>query len=103
MAGTIGVMRTRHLIPLASIAAVLALSACGSGSQDAGVASIDGDSASGATATTAKSNDRPSAEESQQAMLDFAKCMREHGVDMPDPEFQGNGTGKGGFVKVNGG
>ena len=25
--------------------------------------------------------------EQQDAMLAFAKCMREHGVDMPDPEF----------------
>jgi hypothetical protein len=23
------------------------------------------------------------------ALLDFAKCMREHGVDMPDPQFEG--------------
>ena len=31
-------------------------------------------------------------------MLAFAKCMREHGVDMPDPEF-GNG---GGTVMIGG-
>jgi hypothetical protein len=36
--------------------------------------------------------------EQQDAMLDFAKCMREHGVDMPDPEF---GTG-GGAVMIGG-
>ncbi|HEX6868199.1 MAG TPA: hypothetical protein VF119_05305 [Candidatus Limnocylindrales bacterium] len=36
--------------------------------------------------------------EQQDAMLDFAKCMREHGVDMPDPEF-GNG---GGAVMIGG-
>ena len=30
--------------------------------------------------------------EQQDAMLDFAKCMREHGVDMPDPDF-GSGGG----------
>jgi hypothetical protein len=27
----------------------------------------------------------------RQAMLDFAKCMREHGVDMPDPKFDEHG------------
>jgi hypothetical protein len=27
----------------------------------------------------------------QEAMLAFAKCMREHGVDFPDPEFSGDG------------
>jgi hypothetical protein len=32
-------------------------------------------------------------EELQEAMLAFAKCMREHGVDMPDPEFSGQGGG----------
>jgi hypothetical protein len=36
--------------------------------------------------------------EQQDAMLAFAKCMREHGVDMPDPEF---GTG-GGPVIIDG-
>ncbi len=30
-------------------------------------------------------------EEMQEAMLGFAKCMREHGVDMPDPEFSSEG------------
>jgi hypothetical protein len=30
-------------------------------------------------------------EEMQEAMLEFARCMREHGVDMPDPEFSGEG------------
>lgn len=28
----------------------------------------------------------------RQQMLDFASCMREHGIDMPDPDF-GNGGG----------
>ena len=27
----------------------------------------------------------------RKAMLDFARCMREHGVDMPDPKFDGDG------------
>jgi len=29
----------------------------------------------------------------QSAMLDYAKCMREHGVDMPDPKFSSGGGG----------
>ncbi len=28
---------------------------------------------------------------SQQKMLDLAKCMRQNGVDMPDPQFDANG------------
>jgi hypothetical protein len=38
-------------------------------------------------------------EQLQETMLAFAKCMREHGVDMPDPEFSG---GRGVF-RVGGG
>ena len=30
-------------------------------------------------------------EELQETMLEFAKCMREHGVDIPDPDFSGGG------------
>ncbi len=26
-------------------------------------------------------------------MLDFAKCMRDHGVDFPDPTFNSDGGG----------
>ena len=33
-------------------------------------------------------------------MLDFAQCMRDHGVDMPDPEFTADG---GVSIGVNGG
>ena len=32
----------------------------------------------------------PPANDPQQRGLQFAKCMREHGVDMPDPEPNGN-------------
>ena len=30
------------------------------------------------------------AKDPKQAMLAYAKCMRAHGVDMPDPQFDGN-------------
>jgi hypothetical protein len=29
--------------------------------------------------------------EMREAALDYAKCMRQHGVDMPDPQFNGKG------------
>jgi hypothetical protein len=29
----------------------------------------------------------------EQKLLDFAKCMRDHGVDMPDPQFSSSGGG----------
>ena len=31
-------------------------------------------------------------EKTKHAMLDFARCMRQHGVDMPDPKFDGGGA-----------
>ncbi len=43
----------------------------------------------------------------QEAALKYARCMREHGVDMPDPKFSGNGgltfqAGPGGGKKSTG-
>ena len=37
--------------------------------------------------------------EDQDKVLAFAKCMREHGVDMPDPDFSGGGV----RIQVNSG
>lgn len=42
-----------------------------------------------------KSFDPPSAEDQkkmQESALAFAKCMRDHGVDMPDPQFSDGGA-----------
>jgi hypothetical protein len=36
--------------------------------------------------------DEEQQEELQEAALDYARCMREHGVDMPDPQFEGGGV-----------
>jgi hypothetical protein len=38
--------------------------------------------------------------EMQETLLEFAACMREHGVDMPDPDFSGGG-GRFGFGSAN--
>ena len=61
-------MTTRLL--LAAVAATASLAACGSDSP------------------------QPAAADQQakmkQSMLDFARCMRENGIDMADPKFEGN-------------
>jgi hypothetical protein len=36
--------------------------------------------------------------EMEQQLLDFARCMRDNGIDFPDPQF-----GSGGFVQIGGG
>ena len=64
-------MKTRLL--LVACAATVSLAACGGGEEPA---------SSGASGD-------PKQSENREAMLDFARCMRENGVDMPDPQFQG--------------
>jgi hypothetical protein len=64
----------------------LALAACGGSPDGDRVASLSGGGATGTTNGTAKT-----AKDPQQAALDFAKCMREHGIDMPDPQVDEQG------------
>jgi hypothetical protein len=61
-------MKTRLLV--AAVAATLSLAACGS--------DVPKPAAADQQAKMKKS------------MLDFARCMRENGIDMPDPKFEGN-------------
>lgn len=60
----------------------LALSGCGAGGDDDGGVATAGGAKAGATAsgTPVSDSDR---------QLAFARCMRENGVDMPDPEAGG--------------
>jgi hypothetical protein len=80
-------MRTR--IVVAALGAALLLGGCGAKADDGGkVASISTPPKSGgptAADTSGKSD--------EDKMRDFAKCMREHGVDMPDPKPAGDGNG----------
>jgi hypothetical protein len=68
----------------------LALAACG-GSDGDRVASLSG---AGATTTTTGGGQAGATRDPQQAALDFARCMRQHGVDMPDPEVDDQGRVK---------
>jgi hypothetical protein len=65
----------------------LALAACGGSPDGDRVASLSGGGATATTNGTAKA----AAKDPQQAALDFAKCMREHGIDIPDPEVDDQG------------
>ncbi|MEV4459929.1 hypothetical protein [Microbispora sp. NPDC049633] len=68
------------LAPALALALALALAACGAAPTGDGVASAGG----AASTATAKPSARGPAD-LQEAQLKFAQCMREHGVDMPDP------------------
>ena len=77
----------------AALFAAGALAACGGGGDGASpeVASLDEGSA-----TTAAANDdqaEPTPEDREEALLEFAQCMRDHGVDMPDPQISEDGNG----------
>jgi hypothetical protein len=58
---------------LVAVAATASLVACGAEKEDP---------SQPASAQTQEAKNR-------KAMLDFARCMRENGVDMPDPQFNG--------------
>ncbi|GHF21842.1 hypothetical protein GCM10017786_64950 [Amycolatopsis deserti] len=74
-------MRVRLVLAAAGLLAVL--TACGSDGGGSGVASLS------SPASTTKSAPAAGTEEDQARA--FAKCMREHGVDMPDPKTDGGG------------
>jgi hypothetical protein len=75
-------MRFRKVALAAVVPVVFGLAACGSGGTDDGVASAGGG--------TAKASASPSQSlDPQEAALKFAQCMRQHGVDMPDPDGSG--------------
>jgi hypothetical protein len=94
------VMRARTSTLAALLAVVLlglalVASGCGSSSSEDGVAALE-DSASEDTPTPAAEDgedEGTSEADRQEAALEWARCMREHGIDVPDPEFDGQGRG----------
>jgi hypothetical protein len=78
---------------LLAILAVGTLAACGGGGggDDDGVASLGTDETPADDGGGDDGDDEPTAAEREDAMLEFTECMREHGVDMPDPDTGGGG------------
>jgi hypothetical protein len=81
----------------------------GNGGND-GVASLDGsgNNSSDGSGSGNNSNHKPTQAEMQDAALKYAQCMRDHGVNMPDPKFDDNGgieisAGPGGATPGKGG
>lgn len=74
----------KKLIPLIAVL-TLVLAACGGGSDD-GVASLE-------TETTVAADQAVDIEtDNEQALTDFAQCMRDNGIDMDDPTVDANGN-----------
>jgi hypothetical protein len=88
----------RKLVAVAGLAVALGLAGCSSGASGNDVASLNG----GKTSTSAPASGSGSGSggaqsdaSEQDAMVKFAQCMRQHGIDMPDPKpAPGGGTGR---------
>jgi hypothetical protein len=80
--------RPRPVLVVLGLALALALgaAACGGSPDGDGVATLGGDGANDQQTGSGSAKKDP-----QEAALEFAKCMREHGVDMPDPEVDSQG------------
>ncbi len=86
-------------VGLTALALTLLLGACGGDGGADGVATLGGENASSASDNGSGSGDggELTEEETQEAFRKFAQCMRDHGVNMPDPQFEG-GTDGGGLI-----
>jgi hypothetical protein len=82
------------------ISALATLSACGAApASDRQVASLSTAAANDTTPGTGDVTGTTAPKDPQEAALQFAKCMREHGIDMPDPVVK-TGSGPGGETQV---
>lgn len=66
-----------------AVALALALAACGGSDDSDGVASLT--DTNGQTTTNGSGGSAAGATDWEEAQLEYARCMREHGVDFPDP------------------
>jgi hypothetical protein len=83
-------LQMKALAGLAVLAALtLAVAGCG-GDGSGGVASLEGSGQTTTDDTTTTASEDP-----EEAALAFARCMRKHGIDVPDP-------GPNGAITVNG-
>jgi hypothetical protein len=81
-------------LTLALVALVALIAACGGTANGPGVATLDDPAASGSPGASPAA----SAMTPQDAALAYARCMRENGVDMPDPKVT---TGTDGGVSID--
>ena len=81
-------------LTLAIVALVALVAACSGTANGPGVATLDDPSASGSPGASPAA----SAMTPQDAALAFARCMRENGIDMPDPKVT---TGTDGAVSID--
>jgi hypothetical protein len=95
---------TRLRAGAAGLLLMVAVAACSSGASPSGVATLQSPgTANTGNAGNAGSSTAPSASlDPEAAQLAFARCMRDNGVDMPDPVAGGAPGGGGGTIAVGG-
>lgn len=94
----------RRILPALALTVALVVAACGGATDTSGVVTLS--SADPAAPSAAPSGDPV---DFQQAMLDYAQCLRDNGIDVADPQFGadgrpqfgGGGTGRGPFGDVD--
>jgi hypothetical protein len=80
--------RRRRVMPRSVVAAVVAalvMSACG-GDSDNGVATLEG------SEVAIAEDGEPTDVDREEAMLDYAQCLRDQGIDVADPTVDENGN-----------
>jgi hypothetical protein len=70
-----------------ALALALSLAACSGGDKPSGVASLSGSDKT-TTTNANRGGDKLAAE------LNWARCMRQHGINMPDPQITADGIGQ---------
>ena len=78
----------KRLLPMLAVIALVA-TACGGGDSDSGVASLE---VSGDEVAAISDGEAASEVDQEEAVLAFAACMRENGVDMEDPTVDADGN-----------
>ena len=83
-------MNTKWMAAVMSVVIAFAVGACASGdaSEDPGVATADGGDVGGPGGSVDHAGG-VSDQEFQDAIVAYTECMREQGIDMPDPETDG--------------
>ena len=77
----------RRLSAVGLLVSLVALGACGGGGSSAGVASLDSNTGSQDTA-----KDPASSKDAEAELQKWVECMRDKGVDMPDPTTDADGN-----------
>jgi hypothetical protein len=85
----------RKLLVAAGLTAAIGLVGCSNSPSSSGnVASLNGGGATSTSANPGSGSGNAQSDAAQQdAMVKFAQCMRQHGINMPDPSPAGGGRG----------